>query len=73
MLKNYKKQWNDRTGAWMSEPLHNEASHGADAERTLACAHRDVKAPSAPDEKQALIDAQQARLKERQKNKRRAA
>lgn len=35
-LENYKKEWNDRTGTWMSSPLHNWASHGADSMRTLA-------------------------------------
>jgi hypothetical protein len=35
-LENYKKEWNDRTGCWTSQPLHNWASHGADAFRTLA-------------------------------------
>jgi len=35
-LENYKKNWNDRTGCWASQPLHNWASHGADAFRTLA-------------------------------------
>ncbi len=49
-LKNYKKKWNDQTSAWMNEPLHNEASHGADAERTLACAHREVVAPIVDEE-----------------------
>lgn len=49
VLKNYKKKWNDKTGAWMSEPLHNEASHGADAERTLAMAHREVQPPKEPE------------------------
>jgi hypothetical protein len=48
-LKNYKKKWNDQTSAWMNEPLHNEASHGADAERTLACAHREVFIPVEPE------------------------
>jgi hypothetical protein len=42
MLKNYKKKWNDQTASWMTQPLHNEASHGADAERTLATAYRQV-------------------------------
>lgn len=75
VLKNYKKKWNDKTGAWMSEPLHNEASHGADAERTLAMAHRDVKLITIdPEEarRQEIVKAQQARLRERQKAKRRA-
>ncbi len=49
VLKNYKRQWNERTGAWMSEPLHNEASHGADAARTLACAHREVQPKAEPE------------------------
>jgi hypothetical protein len=65
-LKNYKKKWNPTTGAWMSEPLHNEASHGADAERTLACAHREVVEPvHDPEEekRQANIKAQQERMK----------
>lgn len=35
-LENYKKEWNDRTGCWASQPLHSWASHGADAFRTLA-------------------------------------
>lgn len=35
-LDNYKKEWDDRHGCWRSQPLHNWASHGADAFRTLA-------------------------------------
>ena len=35
-LENYKKQWNDRTGCWASQPLHDWSSHGADSFRTLA-------------------------------------
>lgn len=35
-LENYKKEWNDRHGCWSSHPLHNFASHGADAFRMLA-------------------------------------
>jgi hypothetical protein len=35
-LENYKKEWDDRLGCWNSKPLHNYASHGADAFRTLA-------------------------------------
>lgn len=30
-----KKEWNDRHGCWSSRPLHNFASHGADAFRML--------------------------------------
>ncbi len=35
-LESYKKEWNDRHGCWSSHPLHNFASHGADAFRMLA-------------------------------------
>lgn len=35
-LESYKKEWNDRYGCWGSKPLHNFASHGADAFRMLA-------------------------------------
>ena len=35
-LENYKKEWDDSNGCWKSKPLHNWASHGADAFRTLA-------------------------------------
>ena len=35
-LENYKKQWDERLGTWENRPLHNWASHGADAMRTLA-------------------------------------
>lgn len=64
-LKNYKKKWNPATGAWMNEPLHNEASHGADAERTLAVAHAEPEAPPDPEKVKAdeLIRAREERLK----------
>lgn len=35
-IESYKKQWNDRHGCWSSQPLHNFASHGADAFRILS-------------------------------------
>ncbi|MEI8329710.1 MAG: terminase [Chlamydiia bacterium] len=35
-LESYKKEWNDRHGCWSSLPLHNFASHGADAFRMMA-------------------------------------
>ena len=34
-LESYKKEWNERYGCWASQPLHNWASHCADAFRTL--------------------------------------
>ena len=35
-LENYKKEWDTRLGRWDNKPLHNFASHGADAFRMLA-------------------------------------
>ncbi len=35
-LENYKKEWDERNACWRSQPLHNWASHSADAFRTLA-------------------------------------
>ena len=35
-LENYRKDWDDKNGCWRSQPLHNWASHGADAFRTLS-------------------------------------
>jgi hypothetical protein len=40
-LTEYRKEWNDKLGAYSNHPLHNFASHGADAFRTLAVAIRD--------------------------------
>lgn len=34
-LENYKKEWNDSYGCWANKPLHNFASHGADAFRMM--------------------------------------
>lgn len=65
-LKNYRKTWNERTGSWQDQPFHNDASHGADAARTLAVAHRDVfPVEVTEDEKKRLeaIEAREARLR----------
>ncbi len=35
-LDNYKKKWSQSTSMFMDEPLHDEASHGADSFRTFA-------------------------------------
>lgn len=41
-LANYHREFNDRLGVFRSEPVHNWASHGADATRTLAMGLRDA-------------------------------
>lgn len=30
-LDNYRKEWDEKLGTWKKNPLHNEASHGADS------------------------------------------
>lgn len=39
-LKNYKKDWDDKNMVYRKGPLHNWASHGADAFRTFAVGFR---------------------------------
>jgi hypothetical protein len=37
-LRNYRREWDDKLGTWRNRPLHNWASHGADAFAELAAA-----------------------------------
>lgn len=60
-IENYKKEWNDRQGCWASQPLHNWASHGADAFRTLATGLHFITGKRAPEDVQR---AQLERLKD---------
>jgi hypothetical protein len=39
-LESYKKEWDDKLGCYKSRPVHDAASHGADAFRMLALAVR---------------------------------
>lgn len=41
-LEAYRKDWDENLGTWKRHPLHNWASHGADAFRTLAMAFQEV-------------------------------
>lgn len=38
-LEHYRKEWNEKLASYMKTPLHNWASHGADAFRTMATLH----------------------------------
>ncbi|MGL4674600.1 MAG: terminase [Wohlfahrtiimonas sp.] len=38
-LEAYRKAWDDKNGVWRDKPLHNEASHAADAFRYFAVAN----------------------------------
>ena len=40
-LANYRKEWDPKLGQFKDKPLHNEASHFADAVRTLAVSWRE--------------------------------
>ena len=35
-LENYRKEWNEKTGTYRNQPLHDWAAHGADAFQTCA-------------------------------------
>lgn len=43
MLENYKRGWDDKNGCWKEDPIHNEASHGADAFRILALSLQEAR------------------------------
>jgi hypothetical protein len=42
-LRNYQRAWNEKMKMFSDAPLHNWASHGADALRTFACGYREAK------------------------------
>lgn len=42
-LDNYRKKWDKINAMWLNEPVHDEASHGADAFRTYAIKAKQVK------------------------------
>ena len=44
-LRNYRREWDDRLGLFRAAPLHDWASHGADAARTAAMGLRPAKDP----------------------------
>jgi hypothetical protein len=41
-LENYRREWDERLGAYKRSPLHNWASHGADGMRTGATGYKDA-------------------------------
>lgn len=45
-LENYRKEWDDKLATYKRTPLHNWASHGADALRTGASGYENVRAVS---------------------------
>ncbi len=47
-LRHYRREWNEAAQTWRASPVHDFASHGADALRYLAMGHREATAPAAP-------------------------
>jgi hypothetical protein len=45
-LENYKKKWSPSLGGWTSDPVHDDASHGADAFRYLCAGFGKIKGSS---------------------------
>ncbi len=54
VLKNYKRKWNEQTASWMDTPLANEASHGGDAWRYVACARKSIPVDEPEEQKPEL-------------------
>ena len=52
-LRHYHRAYNERMRTFRSTPVHNWASHGADAWRTFAVGHRDTSGSLRPPQKQA--------------------
>jgi hypothetical protein len=46
-LENYKKRWSPQLGGWTSEPVHDDASHGADSFRYLCAGLKKIRGTSA--------------------------
>lgn len=47
-LRSYRRQWNEHMGVWRSEPVHDGASHGADAFGTGVQGSRDPENENKP-------------------------
>jgi hypothetical protein len=55
-LDAYRKQWNDKHGCWSTKPLHNFASHCADAFRMLAIGVNDLKNSNSVEDTYKAVD-----------------
>jgi hypothetical protein len=53
-LQNYKKRWNSAIGGWTNEPIHDDASHAADAFRYLAQGYGKIDSSNLSDMSKAL-------------------
>jgi hypothetical protein len=62
-IRNYRRQWNEKLKTFADAPLHDWASHAADALRTFAAGFRDPKdkplsAPKIPDFSRGVLPGQ---------------
>jgi hypothetical protein len=48
-LRHYRREWNEAAQTWRASPVHDFASHGADAARYLALGVRDEKPKAQPE------------------------
>jgi len=48
-LRHYRREWNESAQTWRSNPVHDHASHGADAMRYLSLGVREPQAVAEPD------------------------
>lgn len=55
-LESYKRGWDDKNGCWREDPLHNAASHGADAFRVMATSQSLAKPGMTPDDTRRLYE-----------------
>jgi hypothetical protein len=53
-LRHYRREWNEAAQTWRSSPVHDHASHGADAARYLALGVRE----NTPHTSNAIIEQQ---------------
>lgn len=72
VLKSYRKEWDDNRSCWRDRPRHDWASHGADAFRYLAGAHKEleVKKPKEKEKINTGLPTINDLVKEHQRNKR---
>lgn len=61
-LRSYQTEWDDDAKVFKKTPLHNWASHGADAFRYLAMAYREIRAQPQPEPGRMLTVGGEANL-----------
>jgi hypothetical protein len=73
MLRQYRSEFDEKMKIFRDTPRHDFTSHSSDAARYMAMAYREIRAPRDLTPEQEMIKAREARIKERQKGRRKAA